>query len=48
MRALGEMAVQHPVSGSFSSYAYEFVSIYYLAGYNKQDAVNDTNKSKSV
>lgn len=26
MRALGEMAVQHPVSGSFSSYAYEFIS----------------------
>jgi AAT family amino acid transporter len=26
MRALGEMAVEHPISGSFSAYAYEFIS----------------------
>ena len=26
MRALGEMAVEHPISGSFAAYAYEFIS----------------------
>ena len=26
MRALGEVAVEHPISGSFSAYAYEFIS----------------------
>ncbi len=26
MRALGEMAVEHPIAGSFSAYAYEFIS----------------------
>jgi len=31
MRALGEMAVEHPIAGSFSAYAYEFISP--LAGF---------------
>lgn len=31
VRALGEMAVEHPISGSFSAYAYEFIGP--LAGY---------------
>ncbi|MGE5627805.1 MAG: amino acid permease, partial [Solirubrobacterales bacterium] len=35
MRALGEMAVEKPISGSFSTYAYEFISPFasYLTGW---------------
>ena len=31
MRALGEMAIEQPVAGSFSKYAYDYISP--LAGY---------------
>ena len=35
MRALGEMAIEQPVAGSFSKYAYDYIDLAgYITGWN--------------